>query len=405
MTNKIINTTDNDFSVTYKLNKKTGIFNWYPYTEGFSKPFVEKMLDIFNVKNNEVVLDPFGGCGTTSLTCTLNGIDSVSVDVNPFMCFVSETKVESLNLDTKKIKNEFKNLIRHIKYNEKGDMYKKHFYYKRPFFNEENFKQAINIKESIKYLSCDKLLKNFFNLCIASLIVKISNMKRGPDLRYKNKKMEKINVYNMFEENVNKCITDIEDLNISNKGKMELINTDISNGSKKFDKIINTIDFFITSPPYLNGTNYIRNTKLELGFMDFINSEKDLKTLRKELITAGINSVSKSKIYDFKLKFLSDVLIKVRKNAYDSRIPKMVNDYFYDMTLAMKNIYKFLKKNGRGVIVIGDSQFGGVHIETDIFLAKICKTIGFNVEKIEAVRKRRSKNGMKLRESLIFVRK
>ena len=52
------------------------------------------------------------------------------------------------------------------------------------------------------------------------------------------------------------------------------------------------IDCVITSPPYLNGTNYIRNTKLELKLNDFIDSEKDLPKYLSKGIIAGINNVS-----------------------------------------------------------------------------------------------------------------
>ena len=47
--NKLNYMDDSDFSVTYKLNKLNGIFNWYPY-QGFSKPFVDKMLDFMKPK-------------------------------------------------------------------------------------------------------------------------------------------------------------------------------------------------------------------------------------------------------------------------------------------------------------------------------------------------------------------
>ena len=83
----------------------------------------------------------------------------------------------------------------------------------------------------------------------------------------------------------------------------------------------------------------------------------------------------------------------------------MVKGYFNDMNLALANIASLMKNNGRGVIVIGDSQFAGVHIETDLILAKLCELNGLQVENIDIVRERKSKNGMKLRESLIFVRK
>ena len=165
------------------------------------------------------------------------------------------------------------------------------------------------------------------------------------------------------------------------------------------------IDYFITSPPYLNGTNYDRNTKLEMGFLEMIKTDEDLKELRTKMVIAGINSTSSKNKYNLDLNFLNNLIKSVTEKAYDRRIPIMVKGYFNDMSLAIQNIAKLMKDNSKGVIVVGDSQFGGVHIETDLILAKICEMIGLFVETIDVVRERRAKNGMKLRESLIFVRK
>ena len=53
------------------------------------------------------------------------------------------------------------------------------------------------------------------------------------------------------------------------------------------------IDAVITSPPYLNGTNYFRNTKLELWFLRYIQFENDLRFFRDQALTSGINDVKK----------------------------------------------------------------------------------------------------------------
>jgi len=165
------------------------------------------------------------------------------------------------------------------------------------------------------------------------------------------------------------------------------------------------VDYFITSPPYLNGTNYDRNTKLEMGFLEMIKTDEDLKELRTKMVIAGINSTHSENKYTMDLSFLNGLVQTVTEKAYDRRIPIMVKGYFNDMSLAIQNIKKLMKKNARGVIVVGDSQFGGVHIETDLILAKICEMSGLTIDAIDVVRERRSKNGMKLRESLIFVSK
>jgi len=391
-----------DFSVTYKFNKTNGIFNWYPYTEGFSKPFVDKMLSFFKVKDRDLIMDPFSGCGTTALACSLKKINSLSIEINPFMNFIGKTKTESLFLDTKKLNNYLKKIK--LKLSIDKEVMVPSFLKNKPFFNEHNLKQALIIKEIIKETIHEKDYRDFFLLHISSLLVKISNMIRAVDLRYRKIKQENQDVFRMFLEKVANAIGDLKQSE-RNSAKSIFIHWDICNLNRKLKDYLGKIDYFITSPPYLNGTNYDRNTKLELGFMEMIREDKDLRELRTKMVTAGINSTHTKNEYPQRLTFISNLIKKVQSNAYDRRIPIMVKGYFNDMNLAIKNIFNLMKKNGRGVIVVGDSQFGGVHIETDIILAKICEINGFKIEGIDVVRKRRSKNGMELRESLIFVRK
>jgi len=400
----ILKTKDNsDFSVTYKLNKKEGVFNWYPYAEGFSKPFVDNMIAYFKINKSHLVLDPFSGCGTTSLSCALRGIPSVSIEVNPFMTFILKSKIESLELNPELLEKKLVELKSIIK---KQKLFKiPSFLVEKEFFNKCNLEQALKIKQSIENLNADKKIKDFFLVLLSSIIIKISDMIRATDLRYRRTKQEKLNVIDIYNEKVNKAIQDLKEVNFKLKTKTYFINSDIRTLSNGAENFLDKIDFFITSPPYLNGTNYERNTKLEMGFLDLINSESDLRKLRNEMITAGINSTKTKDRGKYNIEFIKPLIKEVEKKAYDKRIPLMVEGYFNDMNLALKNIFSMMDKGAKGVIVIGDSQFGGVHIETDLILAKICELNNLKVKSIESVRERRSHNGMKLRESLIFVEK
>jgi len=401
--NKLNYVDDSDFSVTYKLNKLNGIFNWYPYTEGFSKPFVDKMLDFYEAETNSLVLDPFSGCGTTALSCTLKSIPSISIEVNPFMDFVGRVKNNSLSLDLLKLKQEYQKIINYEKNIKEVEI--PPFLRGKSFFNIENLRQALIIKEAILNNVNENDYKNFFILHLTSILVRISDMIRAVDLRYRKNRQDKLDVFQIYNEKIINALNNLSEFKYKERSNQYFFNEDICNVSHNIEKFFGAVDYFITSPPYLNGTNYDRNTKLEMGFLEMIKTDADLKELRTKMIIAGINSTHSKNIYSTDLSFLNELIENVKKNAYDRRIPLMVRGYFNDMDLAIQNIKRLMKNNARGVIVVGDSQFGGVYIETDIILAKICEVHNLKIENINVVRERRSKNGMKLRESLIFVRK
>ena len=92
-----------------------------------------------------------------------------------------------------------------------------------------------------------------------------------------------------------------------------------------------TVDLVVTSPPYLNGTNYCRNTKLELLLLGLIHSENGLMDIRSKSVTAGINNVSKRIREPDVIAEVEEVATQLDECAYDVRIPRMVRAYFSDM--------------------------------------------------------------------------
>ena len=92
----------------------------------------------------------------------------------------------------------------------------------------------------------------------------------------------------------------------------------------------------------------------------------------------------------------------------------MLSEYFFDMEKVLKNAYKALQDKGVCVVVIGNSAYSGIVIETDKILCKIAKQAGFSSAKINVARKLRassqqskilSSNSNNLRESVLILKK
>lgn len=227
-------------------------------------------------------------------------------------------------------------------------------------------------------------------------------MKRAGDIRYrKGRELAQIdNFLQRLSVNINKIKTDLSSLNTRPKQSHHQL---IPNAKIYDSSIKGIIDLIITSPPYLNGTNYIRNTKLELWFLNYLKAKSDLAHYRKLVVTSGINDVSKEKK---ELKVLSVSELLTNKNLYyDSRIPKMINDYFFDMQLVFENASKYLRKGGYFFIDIGDSIYGSVHVKTDEILIELLKKSKFTVHDNLLLRKRKSKNGEPVKQCLIIAQK
>ena len=67
--------------VSFQGNKSKTVHSWFKYKEGYSTSLVESLINDFGIKKEEVILDPFSGSGTTSLTAQKLGISSIAIDI------------------------------------------------------------------------------------------------------------------------------------------------------------------------------------------------------------------------------------------------------------------------------------------------------------------------------------
>lgn len=385
---------------TFSLNKTEPIHRWYSYVEGYSSCLIaEELKTLLAIKPNiETIYDPFCGTGTTALVASTYGINSFYSESNPFMQAVIETKINGVQkLDADVVSTlliEYLALINEIKI-------KKYASWNgfEKFFGERQLNELLTIKDLI-YQEDNESVKSILALALSAIVVKVSKMTRRGDLRYATEKeYREENVLECFADKLNEMIFDIQ----HHKIIVKCGTTKVSDDARDND-YVDTFDCVITSPPYLNGTNYIRNTKLELKLNDFITNENDLPSFHSKGIVAGINNVSKRTAIDTILPVVEPYLEQLQPVAYDERIPKMVAGYFRDMDMVIQKLRTSIKSGGLFTMDIGDSQFAGVHIPTHQILSNICAQYGFTLYDEEVLRERRSKNGMVLTQRLLRYR-
>ncbi len=389
---------------TFKLNKDKSIHRWYPYLEGYSSSLIDDIINEINPQNITAIYDPFCGSGTTALVASKYGITSYYSETNPFMRTVIEAKVNCVKrlrecgAGSAYLRDLLLSISRY-KYKSHSSDAKWNGFEK--YFDSDVLYKIQDMQRKIHKINDDDT-KKIALVILASVIVRASKMKRQGDLRYA-KPDEKSDgdkdVISNFKEKIIQAIADIED-----DGCPVLAGTTcISEDARDIDAE-DLVDCVITSPPYLNGTNYIRNTKLELKLFDYIESEDDLPKYHSKGIMAGINNVSKRKSEIEVLQCIDSYVQKLKQVAYDKRIPTMVAGYFYDMKEFIKSLARAVKDSGFLIMDIGDSQFAGIYIPTHEILIDICKEYGFELYDENILRKRRSRNGMDLSQRLLKFR-
>jgi hypothetical protein len=146
-------------------------------------------------------------------------------------------------------------------------------------------------------------------------------------------------------------------------------------------KYIGKVAAVITSPPYLNRYDYSRTYALELCLLT-VKSHKDMVNVRHSLLRSHVES----REHDGKgidLPALREVLRGVRaKPLNNERLPIMIEGYFEDMNLVIRNIATCLKPGGRAALVVANAQFNGEGVPTDLMLCELAQSWGLMTESI-----------------------
>lgn len=394
----------NSLAGTFILNKDKPIHRWYSYLEGYSSCFVDEIIKQIGAKKIKTIYDPFCGTGTTSLVASSYGIPSYYCETNPFMQQVIEAKINSVQqLREQKIGGRYLEKFlcnlkrRKFDHKQKADIWGGF----EKFFDSEVLNILQALRQEIENIE-DPHTRNIAMVLLASETVRASKMIRQGDLRWARQGEKDTNDKDILANFICKleiAIHDISSEETPTKAATVMLSSDARDINTK-----NKVDCIITSPPYLNGTNYIRNTKLELKLTGYLEQESDLPKFHSKGIIAGINNVSKRKLPCETLDVVCPYIKKLVPVSYDSRIPRMVEGYFYDMDVVLSRIAKILHKQGLFVMDIGDSQFAGVHIPTHKILSDICESKGLQLIKEDVLRKRISKNGMTLSQRLLWFK-
>jgi DNA modification methylase len=395
---------------TFSPNHWESIHRWYPYIEGFSSTFVRSLIAKWGVGATSIY-DPFAGTGTTMTVAAQLGLAGYYSEINPFMRLVIEGKTNILREVAPRqdeLRRYLSDIVAHAIAHplpvEAARLQFQSAFSDRPYYSEDRLTQILAIRQAIALARpLTPAFKHIALLALGSIGVHCSEMKRAADLRYRTPKEvlpPGFDCIRHFDQKVQQILDDIDPA-LSELTPVTCLADDVL----KFPSSHLSIDLIVTSPPYLNGTNYFRNTKIELWLTGQISSEKDLGAFTRGAVTAGINNVSDNGREVRRFDFVEHVAEQLDEVAYDRRIPELVRRYCSDAETWLRNCLTILTPGGRAVVDIGDSRFAGVHVPTDKFLERIAEHVGFKVAEVESVRARVSKDGSPLTQVLLILEK
>jgi hypothetical protein len=402
-------------SIQFTPNINEHIHRWAPYVQGFSALFVQSILDQYKAQyGNPIILDPFAGCGTVLVQAKLNGLRSYGTELNPLLQFIGDTKLNCWDVSPDYLLKLHNSLPRNKK-SPAPSFLKSSSHFSRGVLDSlEILKGGIESLEPKN--EKQRKAKNIIKLAFSSILIDCSNLKRSPCLGYcKNKKMYDTAPFVLLNQKIHHIAEDLRLIHsqykdfVKTESKIILANAMQFGHDTKFDLVI-------TSPPYMNGLDYVINYKIEMGWLGFVRNQDELKKIKDEMVVC--DNVSKGLIRDFyksRSTYTNDWIEIIRTNIERSitkrgsyrrkDMPYIVHKYFDDLYRVMKNVVSCINTGGRFILVVGDSLIADVYVPTDLLLAKIGLDLGLEIEKIEKARERRSGQirSYKLRESVVTL--
>ena len=398
---------------TFRGGQKEPLHEWFPYLEGYSPRFVEQVIEEF-APDAAVILDPFAGTGTTALTSARLGRRALYCELNPLLQYLIEVKVAATTLDARErqrlarlirdIGSSFRTSIATVEPDGELQAAYSDTFFESDFFAPAVYDDILRARTLVDRLACDEpLAAKFLTVAILSSLVDCSRVIRRGDLRFRNEREESLAVGDLstaVELMIERIAGDLERL--TQIPHPPLLVCEDARSLQHLPEL--RAEAIITSPPYPNGTNYFRNTKLELWFLRCLRTASDLAGFRLRTITAGINDVTVQKERVETTDDIAAIVKQLEDSAYDARIPKMISCYFGDLKRVFSSVKRHLVPKAKVIIDIGDSAYGGVRVPSQSLLTSLLRTEGYTLEREVPLRKRTGRGRLPLVQSLLVFR-
>jgi hypothetical protein len=158
-----------------------------------------------------------------------------------------------------------------------------------------------------------------------------------------------------------------------------------------------TVDFVVTSPPYMNNYHYVRNSRPQLFWLSLVSSPKEVRRLEEANLGKYWQTVRDSEGLDLKFDHpeLSSTPARLRQTRTEEGPyggpgwANYVAAYFNDCERFCRVIQRALVRRSVVVVVIGNSIIQGHEIKTDLLLTEIARQHGFALVGVQQIRTKR----------------
>lgn len=302
--------------------------NFHPYFAKFSPQLPNQLIQHFT-SPQDVVLDPFCGSGTTLVESCVLERNCIGVDRNPLACLIAKVKTTSIPADRLvNIKSFLIELEADINRlygqtqlanekltNGKGDTIK----YEMPVFPNRDYWFSGHVLKELSVIKAhllrvdDEDLKNFLRVAFSRIITSVSNQYSESRYCRIDKKIRHKEPFERFRSTVDIMKKGLADFSEKRKSVWSIVFSEDTRSMASVND--STVDFVVTSPPYLNAWDYNLYQRFRFFWLDL-----DPSDFRSNEIGAHLQHYNKQ---DGVQKYRNDMSLCIRQ------ISRVLRDHKY----------------------------------------------------------------------------
>ena len=367
---------DYSWSFSDKTIKDTSYIThgYYTYPAKFIPQLASRLIKE-NSNENDVVIDPFLGSGTTIVEAILNNRIGVGTDINDIAFLVSKVKttpikkpilLEILNKIELESHGLFKrNTQRIVPENERIDYW---FLPKQKEKLSNIFAQIVEIKNND--------VRDFFLVAFAQILKSCSIwlQKSIKPTRDKDKKnYDPLTLFlNQSRKMIKKHLEFDETLSKEVRQNIDKYRIAQCGDSRNLPCENDAATLVVTSPPYVTSYEYADLHQLPSLWFGYFS---ELPKFRKKFI--GSSYKDRNNI-DLKTSIGEEIVLKLG----ETKKSREVRNYFSDMLETFLEMKRVLKEGGRACVVIGNTEFKGIKILNAEVFQEQFENIGFKTHNI-----------------------
>jgi site-specific DNA-methyltransferase (cytosine-N4-specific) len=318
----------------------------HPYPCKFPSAVVRKYL-----QDGDNLLDPFCGSGTTLLEGALQGLSVFGFDCNPIAHLIAVSKIANLSQSDFRDLNNLVSCVESAIDRNLATEYELHeFPGKHHWFDPIAQQEFAFLLDQLG--KKEKFKNQWLVVAVTISAIAVTYSNQDSETRYVAVKKD-IKHGDVLRAFLRKLLKNLDAY--KERGELKGLVREVNMGDIKDGLPMPAESVFqvVTSPPYANTMDYYLYHKQRMNLLGF-----DFKKVQSQEIGS--------------------------RHEFSSQ-KKSIEVWNRDYEISLSEIGRVLRPNGHGIVIIGDSQVAGQHIDGGKLTLQIARSLGLHAKILESV--------------------